>query len=225
MSEFEFIQEADFWNFTTEIFLTIPKISINLTNTNSANFKSKQPIFMTFLKNIYLLFFLLANLLSSCQPAEKTASNQEKGAFQAQNEDDFTENRHKKHRKRHKRDVNDNKNAKYASENRTNANKSDISSGNVPEKALKVLKYVRDNGVAMDGYVGGRRFGNFENLLPKNDASGKKINYQEWDVNPKTRGRNRGTERLITGSDGKGYYTNDHYRSFVEVKLQIINNQ
>ena len=88
----------------------------------------------------------------------------------------------------------------------------------MPTKALQVLKYARENGVAMDGYVGGRRFGNNENLLPKNDASGKRINYQEWDVNPKTQGKNRGTERLITGSDGKAYYTNDHYQSFLLVK-------
>ncbi len=86
------------------------------------------------------------------------------------------------------------------------------------KKALTVLKYVRENGVAMSGYVGGRRFGNFEGLLPKKDASGKQINYQEWDVNPKMQGKNRGTERLITGSDGKGYYTNDHYGSFLLVK-------
>lgn len=173
---------------------------------------------MTFLKNFFLFFFLLASTFSSCQKSEKTASNQEKGVFQAQNEGDSTENRHKKHRKRHKRDRNENENLNYIAENRTDANKSNISTGNAPGKALKVLKYVRENGVAMSGYVGGRRFGNFENLLPKKDASGKRIDYQEWDVNPKVQGRNRGTERLITGSDGKGYYTNDHYGSFILVE-------
>ena len=174
---------------------------------------------MKFLKKYFILFLLLTGTFPSCQPADKTASNQEKGAFQAQNEYNSTGNHHKKHRKRHKRDRDEHENAKYAPENRTDANKSDLGTGNVPEKALKVLKYVRDNGVAMDGYVGGRRFGNFENLLPKKDASGKRIDYQEWDVNPKTQGKNRGAERLITGSDGKGYYTNDHYRSFVLVSL------
>ena len=166
----------------------------------------------------FLLFFLVTSIFSSCQPSEKKTSNQEKGAYQTQNEGDSTENRPKKHRKRHKRDRNRGKNSKYASENRTDGNKSDIGTGNVPEKALKVLKYVRENGVAMNGYVGGRRFGNFEGLLPKNDASGRRINYQEWDVNPKIQGKNRGTERLITGSDGKGYYTNDHYRSFILIE-------
>ncbi len=169
---------------------------------------------------LFILFFFLTGTFLSCQPSEKSASNQEKGAFQTQNEGDSTGNHYKKHRKRHKRDrnENENENSNYASENRVDANKSDISTGNVPEKALRVLKYVRQNGVAMDGYVGGRRFGNFEGLLPKKDASGKRIEYQEWDVNPKAQGKNRGTERLITGSDGKGYYTNDHYGSFLLVE-------
>jgi ribonuclease T1 len=173
---------------------------------------------MKFSKNYFLLFFLLANLFSSCQPSEKTASNQQKRVFQAQNAGDSTENRPKKHRKRYKKDINENENSNYIAENRTDANKSDILTGNAPEKALKVLKYVRENGVTMSEYVGGRKFGNFEGLLPKKDASGKRIDYQEWDVNPKVNGKNRGTERLITGSDGKGYYTNDHYRSFLLVE-------
>ncbi|HEY0111219.1 MAG TPA: ribonuclease domain-containing protein, partial [Fibrella sp.] len=80
------------------------------------------------------------------------------------------------------------------------------------------LAYVRANNRAMDGYVGGRRFGNFENHLPRSSTDGKPIRYQEWDVNPKIQGRNRGTQRLITGSDGRAWYTNDHYNSFVEVK-------
>jgi ribonuclease T1 len=173
---------------------------------------------MAFLKNFSLLFLLLTGTLSSCQPSEKTTQNQENGAYQEQKEGDSTEKRHKKHRKRNKRDRNEDENAKYGSENRTNTNTPDIRTGDVPTKALKVLKYVRENGVAMDGYVGGRRFGNFEGLLPKKDKSGKRIDYQEWDVNPKIQGKNRGTERLITGSDGNGYYTGDHYRSFLLVE-------
>ena len=81
-----------------------------------------------------------------------------------------------------------------------------------------MLTYIRANGRAMDGYVGGRRFGNFENHLPRSSPDGKPINYQEWDVNPKISGKNRGTERLITGSDNRAWYTNDHYNTFTEVK-------
>lgn len=87
----------------------------------------------------------------------------------------------------------------------------------VPQKALNVLAYVRANGRAIDGYVGGRRFGNFENHLPRSSTDGKPINYREWDVNPKISGKNRGIERLITGSDNRAWYTNDHYNTFTEI--------
>ena len=88
----------------------------------------------------------------------------------------------------------------------------------MPVRALKNLKYVHENGVAISRYVGGRKFRNFAGLLPKKQTSGKIIDYQEWDLNPKTRGKNRGTERLITGSDGKACYMNNHYESFLLVE-------
>ncbi len=93
-----------------------------------------------------------------------------------------------------------------------------VANNNLPPKVYKVLEYVKKNGKAMNGYVGGRIFQNRERHLALKDAAGKKIIYQEWDVNPKVNGKNRGTERLITGSDGRAFYTNDHYQSFVEVK-------
>lgn len=90
--------------------------------------------------------------------------------------------------------------------------------GNIPAKVYTLLAYIRANGRAPEGYVGGRRFGNFENHLPRQNPDGESIRYQEWDVNPKVQGQNRGAERLVTGSDGRAYYTNDHYNSFTEVK-------
>ncbi|PWK27094.1 ribonuclease [Arcicella aurantiaca] len=167
---------------------------------------------------LFCFFFLLIGTLASCQPTDKTNVNQENNHSEYESDSNYSRKHKKKHKKRNRRENSDNENSKYSSENRSNDRQSDIRTGNAPEKALKVLKYVRENGVAIDGYVGGRKFGNYEGLLPKNDASGKRINYQEWDVNPKVNGKNRGTERLITGSDGKSYYTNDHYRSFVEVR-------
>jgi ribonuclease T1 len=88
----------------------------------------------------------------------------------------------------------------------------------IPKKVYTVLEYIRAHNDAPGGYVGGRNFQNREGHLDKRDASGKKIVYQEWDVNPKKNGVNRGTERLITGSDNKAWYTNDHYKTFQEVK-------
>ena len=99
---------------------------------------------------------------------------------------------------------------KTATRPRTSQNRS-------PPYVFQVLAYVRANNRPMDGYVGGRRFGNFENHLPRSNTNGNPIRYQEWDVNPKLPGRNRGTERLITGSDQRAWFTNDHYNTFSEI--------
>jgi ribonuclease T1 len=88
----------------------------------------------------------------------------------------------------------------------------------VPAYVLSVLAHVRSHHAAMEGYVGGRNFGNYEQVLPKQDTQGRIIRYQEWDVHPKVDGRNRGAERLVTGGDGRAWYTQDHYAHFVEVK-------
>jgi ribonuclease T1 len=88
----------------------------------------------------------------------------------------------------------------------------------VPEKVLKVLKYVDEHDKAPQGYLGGRTFQNRERRLPARDKQGKPIRYREWDVNPKVRGKNRGPERLVTGSDGSAYYTPDHYRTFIKIR-------
>lgn len=90
----------------------------------------------------------------------------------------------------------------------------------IPAKVREVLAYVREHKRAPAGYVGGRKFGNYENHLPKTTPQGQRIQYQEWDVNPKKENQNRGAERLVTGSDERAWYTRDHYNSFVEVKAQ-----
>ncbi|MEP7278820.1 MAG: ribonuclease domain-containing protein [Bacteroidota bacterium] len=91
-------------------------------------------------------------------------------------------------------------------------------STHLPQKVYDVLNYIRTNNYAMPGYVGGRVFGNREERLPREDDKGKPVMYHEWDVNAKIGGQNRGTERIITGSDGRAWYTNDHYQSFTEIK-------
>lgn len=96
-------------------------------------------------------------------------------------------------------------------------NESDNSPG-IPQKVYDVLKYIRANHHAMPGYVGGRVFSNREKIVPQFDDKGNPIDYQEWDVNPKIEGQNRGTERILTGSDGRAWYTDDHYKSFKEIK-------
>ena len=88
----------------------------------------------------------------------------------------------------------------------------------IPQKVYDVLNYIRANHRPMEGYVGGRVFTNREKIVPDVDAKGNPIQYQEWDVNPKIQGQNRGTERILTGSDDRAWYTNDHYQTFTEIK-------
>ena len=57
--------------------------------------------------------------------------------------------------------------------------------------------------------IGGDRFGNYEGALP--DGS-----YHECDLN--TMGADkRGAERLVYSTDGRIYYTADHYETFEEI--------
>lgn len=60
--------------------------------------------------------------------------------------------------------------------------------------------------------IGGDRFGNRENQLPK--AKGRI--WWECDINTLGQ-RSRGAERLVYSSDGLIYYTPDHYETFVRL--------
>jgi ribonuclease T1 len=83
-------------------------------------------------------------------------------------------------------------------------------SPDVPEAATEVYKYVLSHHSAPSGYVGGRIWRNREKNLPQGGS------YHEFDVNPKVRGRNRGAERIVVDfKTGKGWYTSDHYRTFI----------
>ncbi|SOE21496.1 ribonuclease [Spirosomataceae bacterium TFI 002] len=86
-----------------------------------------------------------------------------------------------------------------------------------PIEAYETLDYIIKYNKAPDGYVGGRKFGNFEELLPKKTEQGKKIFYKEWDIYPKKKGINRGPHRLVTGNNRTAFYTPDHYQSFIEI--------
>ncbi len=94
---------------------------------------------------------------------------------------------------------------------------SSTTSTSVPTYVLDVLRYIRSHGEAPDGYVGGREFQNREKKLPAKDSQNKRIRYSEWDVRPKVEGKNRGKERLVTGSDHSAWYSKDHYKSFVKI--------
>jgi ribonuclease T1 len=88
----------------------------------------------------------------------------------------------------------------------------------IPEAAFSTWNYIKQYNKAPKGNVGGRQFGNYEELLPKINTQKKKLKYREWDIYPKKNGKNRGAERLVTSSDGNAYYTADHYSSFVKLE-------
>ena len=105
------------------------------------------------------------------------------------------------------------------SETKQQANSEPVQrNSSVPAYVKEVLSYVKTHHKAPDGYVGGRRFGNYEKRLPLQTKSGEVIRYREWDVKPKVPHKNRGAERLITSSDDRAWYTADHYESFIEIK-------
>lgn len=85
-----------------------------------------------------------------------------------------------------------------------------------------VVDYVLARGEPPPGHVGGREYRNLGldggEVLPRVDDRGRPIRYREWDVNGRVPGRNRGAERIVTGSDGRAYYSNDHYATFRRVR-------
>lgn len=92
----------------------------------------------------------------------------------------------------------------------------------IPDRAYQTLIEI-DAGRWPDsanapGTHGGENYMNRNRQLPVKDSSGKNISYQEWDVNPKRRGQDRGAERIVTGSDGTAWYTADHYDTFTRMR-------
>jgi len=89
-------------------------------------------------------------------------------------------------------------------------------------RVAPVVDYILAHSEPPPETVGGRDYRNLGlddgEILPRLDSSGRPIRYREWDVNPKVPGRNRGAERLITGSDGRVYYTKDHYATFQRIR-------
>ncbi len=90
-----------------------------------------------------------------------------------------------------------------------------------PQHAKSTLETIRKTGAAPKGHKGGQAFQNDGRgggqSLPKMTPDGKPITYKEFDVHPVKPGQNRGPERIVVGSDGRAYYTDDHYQSFKEV--------
>lgn len=158
----------------------------------------------TLFKNKWFYFIIILALLALVKLCntnyifkDKTSTSTE---IKKNNKEDFVKkNNTKKERSIQKKNIN-------------------IPVGKVPQKVIEVWHYVKENNEAMPGYVGGREFKNREKNLPVENNKGIKIKYFEWDVNPKIKGKNRGTERLVTDNEGKAYYTNNHYKTFILIE-------
>jgi hypothetical protein len=83
-----------------------------------------------------------------------------------------------------------------------------------PVKIGRTTKQTFDIGGRQ--FVGGDVFENRLGRLPTDGSSGSSITYQEYDRYPYTPGVSRGTDRIIIGSDGSRYFTNDHYKTFTK---------
>ncbi|MER5258428.1 MULTISPECIES: ribonuclease domain-containing protein [unclassified Streptomyces] len=86
-----------------------------------------------------------------------------------------------------------------------------VQADRLPVEARRTLRLIDDGGpfpYAKDGSV----FGNFEGELPKQ----RRGHYREYTV-PTPGERDRGARRIVTGSGGETYYTDDHYTSFKAV--------
>ena len=69
--------------------------------------------------------------------------------------------------------------------------------------------------IGSNQYVGDRPYKNLSGDLPSG------VTYIEYDIYPYT-GKNRGSDRIVIGSDGKRYFTNNHYTDFTEFQLRAV---
>lgn len=117
--------------------------------------------------------------------------------------------------------------------NGSNQNSGSMSTQTVPLKQCRLSElpdnvknsYSNYNRVAWKGnYEGqttgtkaGSKWNNNPPQLPQTDSKGETIMYHEFDVNNKVQGALRDGERFVRGSDGRTYYTPDHYNTFQEI--------
>jgi len=87
----------------------------------------------------------------------------------------------------------------------------------VPDDAQNAPKHMKNRTTVPGTAKGGATFENREGRLPTVDGSGKEITYQEWDTEAPQPNSLRGLRRIVTGSDGEAYYTDDHYDTFTEI--------
>jgi len=93
---------------------------------------------------------------------------------------------------------------------------------NVPRAAYIAVLYFQRFKHGPPSYIQVRKFETIEGLLPTHDQTGNVIQYYESDLFPALQGINRGIQRIVVGSDGSAYYTDDHYRTFVRITPNCV---
>lgn len=91
----------------------------------------------------------------------------------------------------------------------------------IPDKAKDALdKIDKDPEAYLEDHNGGVEFFNKPNTkkgetkIPNENVA----TYTEYDVNPYKYGKPRGTERIVTGTDGSAWYTPDHYKTWYRLR-------
>ena len=68
---------------------------------------------------------------------------------------------------------------------------------------------------------GGLTFHNYDNDLPNFDKNGNSLTYKEYDVFFSNSEKTRGLNRFVRSSEGKVYFTDDHYETFTLISETI----
>ena len=90
----------------------------------------------------------------------------------------------------------------------------EVAAADLPAEARETIGLIRHGG-PFPYERDGAAFGNFERMLPSHERG----YYREYTV--RTPGVNsRGARRIVAGSAGELYYTDDHYKSFRRVREQ-----
>ena len=112
------------------------------------------------------------------------------------------------------------KNAAKAADKVTGASKLSAQTRNKIDEVIDHAEKNKGNSLHKKGKTP-KTFKNKELVLPTKDKNGNPITYKEYDIEPPKliEGKlTRGAKRVVIGSDGSKYYSNDHYETFIEIK-------
>ena len=121
--------------------------------------------------------------------------------------------------------VEDNSDSWESDSEAANESTEDVTEGDsetkIPQKARDALEKIdKDPDAYLEDYNGNYPFKDQPNKAKRETKipNPNVASYKEWDINPYKYGQNRGTERVVTGSDGSAWYTPDHYKTWYQIR-------